>query len=1147
MTDREPKSNNREITNDNLKHALDEALKHSAKIVDPEHAEIQAVEQTRAERAEAAAESEFNRHDKFRSDKKIRRDKQNEARRQGKTDTLKANTENIQSVPEANESIGTREEMLRYINEGTFYNEQEKANYATISNEELEQVYTTKKSLEEMGQNVNQSFTESPQGSPDLVAENTKPEPAQTTPEPVIPDVKPELRLTLDPTIPIVETPQEDLKTPELAKAESLKGFGAKLNIKFDYSSPHDLRERMREMLGKDIEPESWVKVREVEDRLSAAYGMMLVRGRIGERNLTPEEHLEAYEKIERALEALPGANFNKQGFVIGREGDPHDASLIILDPSYSDEGFEIKLTTALHPTSLSNVIPKPEDAQPVQPETVTPEEAPKEAFVAEPVAPLKNKITFKTFVQPGVEARMAADQSGVKINAQSPPEVKSPESLVVPTPEQVVPAVEIEPTTPENPESLNPLSSKDLEDSLNAARRSYVNAKRTHDDFAALRTLRDKVGINLKPEERATAEKTLAEAKSKYEQARAEYMGADIERYLLERTALIQSHLDEYRTLDNGIGTKINQAGIKLYQGWKKLGEWNIYDKAGMSMQNRAGKAIFKSMSARTFISLGLLGSGVYFGPTTLGLASLGVRRGLTAIGSAVGSRDLLESARQGLKNTPFTEQQISELTLIDEVESRMSQIESRAFFDGKSLTDITSSKEYILLQAKQRELLSLGNADSVDDDQKLSNRLGFNDDKLFAEKQKEGSGRKKTIIAGSVVGALVGGGVVGKAINYLNSGVESPVKLDTKFSTSVEADRLEALEEVDPNINNPNGESITEPASIKSPEAEISQAPSAAEISTAAPELNVGDTITIIQAGPRGLEGALLDLKDSDPAKYKGMLQWIKEHSTNKNASDGALIHNIVKSLAEKNGFTVDGAINNISKLDSGSINLKSLPNGEYALELDKAKIDLANVEVGAPKIANTGPTLASDDHVEVTASDVSVDDAPKPIVDQEPQIIKTSEEIKIGPEEIEVQKLDFDQLKPDKINSISSITAETAELALKEARVEQAISSVRNFSKTSDALKELLGKEYKAFEKEVFNFDARQLNKFQGESVDEFIKFYAHPQLSDTNKKAFKILNESIKNLLSRSSEGEQIVITRSSIREMLIRLAVERKSS
>ena len=737
-------------------------------------------------------------------------------------------------------------------------------------------------------------------------------------------------------------------------------------------------------------------------------------------------------------------------------------------------------------------------------------------AVCPEPVKCLIDPIVrrdnpFRYRLEGGTDLRAYYSASVEKIKAD-----KYPDS------EPVVEAPEVKPE-PEVP----PLNPDELKEKLDVARKAYVVAKRKHDDFNALRTLRDSVGINLKGKAQDDAEKSLVDAKAEYEKARIEFLGADIERHLTERRALVSSHLDEYRDL-RSTTERLEKGLEKIDKAWKFLGTLNVYDRFGATTENRATKAILKSgLSARTAISLLMLGGGIAAGAgTAVGASAFAGRRMLSGISTTFGIRDMMERVRAHRGSKEFTAEQIAQMTNLNDVQGRIAQLESRAFSKGINLSDIEQLPEYALLASRHKELLEAriaGLSDDAEKSQFLENRAAFSEIDLINAKKKEQGGRRGSLVAGLVAGAVVGGGGVNKALSYFSDGQS----LGTKFR----------------NLTNGAREELTHSGK-----------------STGA-YLEYKNNEAIVHAGNRGLEGSLQDLKAAEPETYTGMMKWIRGHYQDIQSSDNALIHKIVSEVAEKNGYTVDGVENDLSQVDAASLKLKQLPNGEFTVELDKKSVDLVGEEPVVKEQLNTDvPKLTEDPRREENFEVINKtpETPPTPPVDEftvinnvetlkpveEIKVIdKPNSEVKIGPESIEPEKLDFEQLKPTESDATEEVSSEAAAIT-KNLEVEKALQEVQDIPKTSDALEKLLGKDFKKFRADVYDFDGRRLNKIQTETAGSFSEFFTSSQTSPQHKKGYKRLYNSLEALLNRSSEEQKQVIFKGTIREMLMRLATER---
>jgi hypothetical protein len=176
------------------------------------------------------------------------------------------------------------------------------------------------------------------------------------------------------------------------------------------------------------------------------------------------------------------------------------------------------------------------------------------------------------------------------------------------------------------------------------------------------------------------------------YQEARAEYIGADTWRRLKESKRLA---LEEAAQYQEGKFEKVRE-------GWRWLGEQNLeklLTKRGVQVEGKFGKFAARMVSLRTAASLGLLGGGAAIGfGSAVGIGAIATRRVMGGMGTAFGSYDLMKMATEK-RAIVFSEEKIKEISM-PELEEKIAEFEVRAKLSGER---IVHSKEY---DALRREL---------------------------------------------------------------------------------------------------------------------------------------------------------------------------------------------------------------------------------------------------------------------------------------------------------------------------------------------------------------------------------------------------------------------------------------------------------
>ncbi len=250
-----------------------------------------------------------------------------------------------------------------------------------------------------------------------------------------------------------------------------------------------------------------------------------------------------------------------------------------------------------------------------------------------------------------------------------------------------------IEPLRPEvpTPPETRPQPS-DLEQRLERARGEYLKAKE------ALKG----IGIFTRHAKKIALSTEEHHAFDKYREVRSEYMGTELERFLAEKDKLAEAELAQIQG-DKGTIKRV-------YDQYKKLGQYNLIEQGAklIGKEYKAKGRLAKMVNARTAISLGLLGVGLGAGAATaVGAAAIAGKRGLSGIGSAVGSYDVAMLVRQKLGRKEV-ERALAEVESPLQAGDLLAQMEIRAGLDGKTLAELKQDELYQRLSDRNRELVA-------------------------------------------------------------------------------------------------------------------------------------------------------------------------------------------------------------------------------------------------------------------------------------------------------------------------------------------------------------------------------------------------------------------------------------------------------
>ncbi|MCH7759735.1 hypothetical protein IID20_05260, partial [Patescibacteria group bacterium] len=300
-------------------------------------------------------------------------------------------------------------------------------------------------------------------------------------------------------------------------------------------------------------------------------------------------------------------------------------------------------------------------------------------------------------------------------------------------------------------------------------AREGLVTAEVNRKKFEGIKRV-----LNLGQGTKAGAEKEYENAKQEYDLKRAEYIGEHVGRKLKEQTKLADLRVEEF--------DKKKGWGRKFYEGYKKLGEWNVGKLLGEKVMGKletdegdsgimrfakgTGRFFTKSLSVRTALSFSMLGAGIYLGAAGAGgaaLTAIAGRRVLSGIGAGFGSYDLMKmfgerkERKEGMRKE-LTEEEVKDLSL-EEIMDRMDHFEIGAELNNQKVSE---NKTYTLFKQEFYVRARGGQIKQKIDELIKSTDQGITKIRV-QEKTKE---RKRKIIASSI-GTFIGSGGLAKVID--------------------------------------------------------------------------------------------------------------------------------------------------------------------------------------------------------------------------------------------------------------------------------------------------------------------------------------------------------------------------------------------
>ncbi|MBI3952507.1 MAG: hypothetical protein HY336_00960 [Candidatus Doudnabacteria bacterium] len=228
------------------------------------------------------------------------------------------------------------------------------------------------------------------------------------------------------------------------------------------------------------------------------------------------------------------------------------------------------------------------------------------------------------------------------------------------------------------------------------------------------------------------------------------------------------------------------------------------------------------------------------------------------------------------------------------------------------------------------------------------------------------------------------------------------------------------------------------------------------------------------MLSAGRRGIEGAVLDLKETDPQIYAKMIAKLKSEYPGYSGDDSGLVHKYVLDYAKERGFTVGGNTKDLNEILGAKIHIAA----DGQLEINPVKF------IPPHETLNESATVAS------KTSDIVQETKPPSAVDFPPE--NPQQDIQ------DILDVTEDPLKTRPIRGylhpVEAIGPKSTE-ALKAAHEALTIEKARDFAmvgakiNTSEALHVILGDGYKEFLEKNLHLSARSLNKIKDLTFDQF----------------------------------------------------------
>jgi len=553
-----------------------------------------------------------------------------------------------------------------------------------------------------------------------------------------------------------------------------------------------------------------------------------------------------------------------------------------------------------------------------------------------------------------------------------------------------------------------------------------------------------------------------LARVKEAYERARAEYVGESVEKMMAEEGKLKEAQVTIFSP---------EKSEGKIAQWYRKMGETSVL---GTKDYKGPFKRTVKFLTNnRTLLNAALIGAAVVSGPGGwIAGGALISRRLMSGLGAGFGSSELVKNARRS-----NLQKEIPIYSSLEQFDDRLEAIRARAGLDG-TLDKLKDNKVYQEALAQRNAKLK-ENFETLPPAEKLryiNEFFGQQEAKLDEKITNEKKWNRRAFYTGIAAGVFVGSGTMMQMLKGEFSLKDSINGIKGWFSQGPMPDVARPdLSSMQP--RGPDAPWVPEAGGIGVVAGDGLPAEGAAE--TAAASSAAETAGTVLHAGKRGIEGAMLDHLKTE--KGANMLKWLQAQEYNKGiTNNGALVDRFVRHYAEEKGFNVD------------------LVGGK-----DLSKIFEAGIDVND---ATGEPTIGGEKFMPAVA-ETATSDTPAPEATPEPAPAPTGETF-LNPDQLKAQ-FDYNafpdsskgmSFNPDTLADNSDVSTEVAaapetggkvaELtALDEGRFEAALSQ----DKASNALQLMLNKDYPRF---LQNLDLKgpDLDKIRNLKYTEFLQKFA-----------------------------------------------------
>ena len=535
-------------------------------------------------------------------------------------------------------------------------------------------------------------------------------------------------------------------------------------------------------------------------------------------------------------------------------------------------------------------------------------------------------------------------------------------------------------------------------------AKARYEKAKKDHE---SVRGVKDYIKTLTSDKHRTTRTTIIDEfdkATKELEIAKTEFALANAEGYV---DSVLKDSEKEFKAVFG------NKSGFRKL--WDKMGEKNIYaagwEKKGKKVDNWLARTGLRLVSARTVISGSLLLGSVFTGGAT-GLGFLIARRAMGGAGGAIGASEIYKKFAIG-RQEKLLDEKLARLAALEnegkdvsekELGEALAAFEVTRSLSGKNpAEDETYKKLLVLEQKKFAQWVEAAREGGTITREEITEKFSDRAEERKRKAAKEiGKRKRRTLYAGAVGGAL-GAGAIQEGLKWWRGAGQVPTGANQTFteggrgsgpgvphppdapsgrgpgmaSETKPPGTAAGTETIPPRGSVPPTAQSVESLSAKPISAGLTEAPKPPAESGAVAEamklkLRAGAVferhggVGVLRAGGRGIEGALLDLKDANPEAYAKMIAKLHEQYPDFKGNDGSLIHKWTEAFAKAHDYKIGKGMADLSQ---GEHDLSRIRAASIEINLEDGSLSEAkNVDFIEPQETPTpaGKTVPVDENL-------------------------------------------------------------------------------------------------------------------------------------------------------------------------------------